>query len=858
MMKKYLVCGLVVTAMTLVVTSCADEEVYDASNSLQKAEEVLGVTIDPNQDWKLTNEVTANIAVNLGQSGSYTVAVYNENPLVNANATYFMRQTVADGSSISQKFSVPTVNKQLFVAAFDSKHRCLVQQVSVTDDVINANFGGEEQTRSANPWPSRMTRAINPGHDFSADIPAKPTTTEMDDANFLTDVPAGVDYYNNIGGGNGFGGGACYIDSNVNGVNIWGAGTVYVKGECDFSNKNFYLAANSTVYLLKDAKLTVDNGFQGYTKVYLASGSKLTVKNDISTGNVCYYSKGGSIDAQSLMVINGDCELFMEGGSLHVGGLFQLQPAKCVLTDTNVDIDGKIDSNSGWVNGGKVPAIYYQDGGTFADTGSELVCNSGIFYISVNSKFSSIEANGSGIIVNKAGTMTSASTVRVTNGNSVMINDGDLVATYLGTEGSALFQNNGNTTISGSTVVNSNNNTWVNNGSYQTQYFLYNAGSSEVINNCKMIVDEDFNINLGDNPGNGTFRMDAGASVVTKNFNGGGNWSSFNGGPFYIYMGAKSLFKVTETATMRATKADYGIYGPETGGFENFAVFQAKDIVAGVGGQGYLVTYANNLAVVCETHFEQGWSGSYPYIDFKGNATIYQDGVQPMDVVAIPKSDCNPGYTPDGGDDDDDDDIPGTPQEYTFAFEDTFVGDYDMNDVVLRVRENSDDPNKIDVTIVATGATYDLYVYLTAEEESALGGRRTTKEYKIFNGKEVHAAMGAPQGKFINTGTADGDKFFDAAPSTFTMVKPSTDFDIATADFWIKSPQGNIHVGTTYGNGSAPYGLVIPGQWRWPKEWNTITGNSVINAPYPKFAGYAANRTQNTDWYLTFDEDLVY
>lgn len=96
--------------------------------------------------------------------------------------------------------------------------------------------------------------------------------------------------------------------------------------------------------------------------------------------------------------------------------------------------------------------------------------------------------------------MTSTGNIRVTNNNSVLINDGDLVGFYLGTEGSAHFQNNGTATISGMTLVNSNNNTWVNNGTYQTKYFNYNAGSSDVINNCRMIVKEDFNINLGDNP----------------------------------------------------------------------------------------------------------------------------------------------------------------------------------------------------------------------------------------------------------------------------------------------------------------------------------------------------------------------
>ena len=74
----------------------------------------------------------------------------------------------------------------------------------------------------------------------------------------------------------------------------------------------------------------------------------------------------------------------------------------------------------------------------------------------------------------------------------------------------------------------------------------------------------------------------------------------------------------------------------------------------------------------------------------------------------------------------------------------------------------------------------------------------------------------------------------------------------------MKSPQGDIHVGTTYGSGSAPYGLVIPRVWRWPEEWNTITGNSVKDSPYPDFAGFAADRTVNVTWYDHVVEGLVY
>ena len=126
------------------------------------------------------------------------------------------------------------------------------------------------------------------------------------------------------------------------------------------------------------------------------------------------------------------------------------------------------------------------------------------------------------------------------------------------------MQNNSTMTISGNTDIDSNNNTWVNNGHYTTQNFVYTAGSCDVINNCYLTVTELFTINLGDTQSNG-FRMDAGSSVVAKNF--------LAAGPSYIFMGEQSLFLVEETATMNITKAVYGIYGPATGGY---AVFRPR------------------------------------------------------------------------------------------------------------------------------------------------------------------------------------------------------------------------------------------------------------------------------------------
>jgi hypothetical protein len=328
-----------------------------------------------------------------------------------------------------------------------------------------------------------------------------------------------------------------------------------------------------------------------------------------------------------------------------------------------------------------------------------------------------LSTNSDSWLVN-AGTVKITNKISVDNTLSVIVNNGTITAADLNTAGSGKFENNHNVTISGTTFVNSNDNTWVNNGHYHTGNFIYNAASDEVINNCFLEVDEDFNINLGDNPGNGNFKMDAGSGVVTKYFNGGGNWaknystgwSTFNGGPFYIYMGAASVFRVTETATMNATKADYGIYGPPTG---PYAVFEAKEIVAGADNQGYEVTYGNNLYVSAESHFPNGMSGQYPFIDFKGNAKIFAPGFEDGEIaVKIDETACNPGFN--GGFLPDETTIPIDQSETSDdrSVVETIVEYYETTELIEQGRVFCEDLGQISTNdLDFNDVVFDAYVY---------------------------------------------------------------------------------------------------------------------------------------------------
>ena len=284
--------------------------------------------------------------------------------------------------------------------------------------------------------------------------------------------------------------------------------------------------------------------------------------------------------------------------------------------------------------------IYVASGATLECSG-QLQISTSLLYNAGTVNAGSLQAAGSGRIYNQ-GAIELSGDISVENNNSEIVNDGTITASRLHTAGTGHVQNNGDMTISGNTDIDSNFNTWVNNGHYSTQNFNYTAGSNDVINNCFLVVSDDFRIFLGDNDGTNGFQMDAGAGVVTTNFYGGS-------GPFYIYMGEGAVFNVTNEAYMDATKADYGIYGPSSG---SYAVFQAKDIKTSNTRQGFDITYGGKLVVVAETHFdsETGFTSndgnaSHPIVAFANgcsSSNIFVGGNYPN--IYIPASTCNPGF----------------------------------------------------------------------------------------------------------------------------------------------------------------------------------------------------------------------
>ena len=813
--------------LSLGVTSCKDDVTFDQEtyDNLIKKSFVIE-NVDPTHQWATMGVAKTSISINTGTGDTYQVKIYDQNPIGYEGTLKLLGEgRVTDGNTLDMNVSYPLAQAYAYVTLFDSQNYMSVYPAVIKDNVLEVDI-------STNTAKARK-RALQPSFQFPEDADA---------SKFLSDVPSGINKLTqNAGSVNN------YIDQTWQGdLNIWGqwdgskssGGTLYIKGNCDFTNRYFYFAGNSELYLVAGATLTLNStasgNLQQNTKIYIAEGAKLIANGELKLNNGLHIYNHGTIETNKL--------------------------------STN--------SNSVLVNGG---------------------------------------------------TVTVTSKISVENELSVVVNNGTMTAADMNTAGSGKFENNNKATISGTTFVNSNNNAWVNNGEFHTGNFIYNAGSDDVINNCKMIVDEDFNINLGDNSGNGNFKMDAGSSVVTKYFNGGGNWaknystgwSNANGGPFYIYMGEGSMFDVTETATMNATKADYGIYGPSSG---NFAVFRAKKIVAGAANQGYEVTYGGNLYVATNDHFSNGWSGQYPYIDIKGAAALTAyDGAN----VTLSDQGCGAAYvgTPDS------ESRPEAPVSLRYCFEDQFpdAGDYDFNDVVLTVTPTLDDKTlTIQVSLDAVGAlkTVGACIRLLTVKSSDLESSTVTKgfaspegqglgDYKNIDTGEtfvpdnqspnntsnmvivlfkdahwainpVKASDGSVQRLYYNTiirGSGDhNNAYVDPATATYTLVFKDADkaremLAENLYDVFIVEPYGSAYwevhtVGyktaqiitpakpepgysQAYGN-NMPWAIKVSGDFKYPYEWKAIT-----NA-YQTFGEWAKDSNNAKDWYEHPTSGLVF
>ena len=169
---------------------------------------------------------------------------------------------------------------------------------------------------------------------------------------------------------------------------------------------------------------------------------------------------------------------------------------------------------------------------------------------------------------------------------------------------------------------------------------------------------------------------------------------------------------------------------------------------------------------------------------------------------------------------------------YVFCFEDTRLGDYDMNDVVIMAKRLSE--TKVEYTVMACGAFDEVFIHNINGE-------------KINNGTEVHAMFNASLG-FINT--VPSDPKLDYVTEVITVPSKFSFLDEETQPFiFNKTKQITVKVSK---KGEDPHGIMIPYDFKYPIE------KVCIKEAYLKFNEWGQNRVTSTDWYKYPEEDKIY
>ena len=169
---------------------------------------------------------------------------------------------------------------------------------------------------------------------------------------------------------------------------------------------------------------------------------------------------------------------------------------------------------------------------------------------------------------------------------------------------------------------------------------------------------------------------------------------------------------------------------------------------------------------------------------------------------------------------------------YTFLFEDRRLGDYDMNDVVIKGTRLTE--TTVQWVLMATGATDELYINNVEGEH-------------INKNTEVHEIFRKPRAIFINTERGDNVPYVTdvvTVPKTYSFIDASTQPYIQN-----KTMNWDVHIVRT---GQNPCAIMIPYDFRWPLE------KICIKNAYDKFNSWGIGAVENNDWYKYPKTELVF
>ena len=170
---------------------------------------------------------------------------------------------------------------------------------------------------------------------------------------------------------------------------------------------------------------------------------------------------------------------------------------------------------------------------------------------------------------------------------------------------------------------------------------------------------------------------------------------------------------------------------------------------------------------------------------------------------------------------------------YTFCFEDRELGDYDMNDVVIKATRINN--TTVEYSVVACGAHDQLQI-------------KNINGTKIRDDQEVHSLFGVSTNTFVNT--VKGAQTYPAITERVTVDKDFSFLNENTQPYIYNVSEGRTIKLSQ--KGEDPHGIMIPYDFKYPVE------QKCIKDAYSRFNEWGETRVNSTDWYKYYNPGTVF
>lgn len=582
----------------------------------------------------------------------------------------------------------------------------------------------------------------------------------------------------------------------------------------------------------------------------------------------------------------GKVEIFV-AGTLGVNGQFEVPTdSKCIVLQGGTLTCNALDIKSALYNNGHINVTdLIKTNNPNADLTNDNI---------ILTKKLEIASEGAKMTNN--GTIDVAEDLKVSNISCKIFNVNSLTAQSL-TYDNGILENDGVILIKGHTKATSSNVEFTNNNSFTTNTMLVSSSAS-VLNNCHLTVNDKLELE------DAKIILNQGGLLTTS-------YLTMNNTYVELKNGAMMDVSTQVTYKYNSKTSNHGFYG--TGASKS--LLKLKKAVYSKKNDENIIHYQGNLEIECYDHIAEVTDNNKTRWTQSG---ITWAGIGGSSLI-IPATECNNG----GNNNTPTPTPPTNPvfpiiyegSEVTYLFEDNwpYLGDFDMNDMVLDVTPvySTNENNKVmqmdlNVTLRALGASKRLGIGIqldgvtpgmvnsfTRSNSAGVNGNIFSSGNRLESGQayavipvfdDSHEALGLTSPEITNT--VKGSANYKTPVQVTLSIRFNNPLDrenisidkfnvfiinggykgkrqeIHLAGFQAtdkadKSKFGladdNSNVEPYMSKGDMIWGLAVPESVKYPVEWTSI------KIAYPRFESWATSGgSLDANWYKNPNSDAIY